>query len=137
MLHLLNDSWEAAGISHQRICELMADGALVVDRLTVPPDVTVTPRLHWLVDGAADDISVIGSGTTVRNDVHGDHSSVRGWISEGYADKREARSVVLVGEAKGGAWVAVTGFGACRDEDLLRARLHADGAGRALASAAG
>jgi hypothetical protein len=137
VFRLLNESWEAAAISHQRICELTAAGAIVVDRLTVPPEVTVTPRLHWLVDGAADDISMIGSGSAVRSDVQGDRSSVRGWISEGYADKREARSVVLAGEAKGGAWVAVTGFGACRDEDLLRARLHAESATGFVAPTAG
>jgi hypothetical protein len=134
VLRLLNESWESAGIRHQRSCELDSAGVTVVDRLTVPPEITATPRLHWLVDGAADDIAVVGLGAAVRSDVRGDLASVRGWISEGYADKREALSVELLGEAKRGSWVAVTGFGECRDDQLLRARLDAECAARVVSA---
>lgn len=126
LFRLLNESWEPAGITHQRSCELSAGAVIVVDRLTVPSGIRVTPRVHWLLDGSADDISVMGSGGAARSEVYGDRSSVRGWISEGYGDKREARSVQLVGEAEGEMFVSVTGFGACRDERQLRARLDAE-----------
>ena len=123
VVRLINESWAELGIEHVRTCELHGHGVLVVDRLTVPRALRVTPRVHWLVDGDAGDISVLGSGGAVRSDVVGDESSVRGWISEGYGHKREARSVQLLGAVENGRFVAVTGFGAMRDEAALRARL--------------
>src|SRR5690606_3796789 len=99
---------------------------LVVDRVTMPGDVSTSPRLHWLVDGGPDDISLISAGEATRSDVIADQSSVRGWISEGYGHKRGARSVQLTGTVIHGEFVAVTGFGACRDEEWMRERLEAE-----------
>ncbi|HSJ65596.1 MAG TPA: heparinase II/III-family protein, partial [Gemmatimonadaceae bacterium] len=126
LVRLLNESWAEQGIAHERTCELHADGVLVVDRLLAPRDSHLAPIVHWLVDGQADDISVIGSGGAERSDAVGDESSVMGWISEGYGHKREARSVQLLGAVEEGRFVAVTGFGAMRDEARLRARLAAE-----------
>jgi hypothetical protein len=78
------------------------------------------------VDGTSNDISVIGSGSAARSDVCGDRSSVRGWISEGYGDKREARSVQLLGTVESGRFLAVTGFGLHADPATVRSRLDAE-----------
>jgi hypothetical protein len=122
-VRMVNDSWDGLGIQHERCCEAVGRGLLVIDRLTVPDGVHVTPVLHWLVDGEPGDISMVASGEWDRRDVVGGESSVEGWISEGYGHKREARSVQLHGSVKGGRFVAVSGFGDARDASLLRARL--------------
>jgi hypothetical protein len=126
VVQLANESWEELGVSHTRTCEVQPAGVLVVDRLTMPNDVHAKPVLHWLVDGAPDDISILATGKARRSDVIADRSSVRGWISEGYGHKRGARSVQVTGRVEDGKFVAVTGFGACRDEELVRERLEAE-----------
>ncbi len=130
-VELAHESWADQGIAHRRSCVLRDGGAVVIDQLTLPPGESADVTLHWLVDGSADDIALMTTHAHEVQYVTGDASSVFGWVSERYAEKRPALSVRLRARVSGGEPLRIaSGFGTAREALALRRHLS-NGAPRA------
>jgi hypothetical protein len=97
LLVLANESWRSIGVHHEREIIVEHDAVVVRDLLRGDTDVKTEFALHWLVDASAGDISTNASVPVERDEVRGDAGSTRGWISEGYGDRRAATSIVVRG----------------------------------------
>ncbi|MDQ6829035.1 MAG: hypothetical protein M3081_09245, partial [Gemmatimonadota bacterium] len=107
-----------------RNCVLRDGGAIIIDELALPHGESADATLHWLVDGSADDIALVSEHAHEVRYATGDESSVAGWMSERYAEKRPALSVTLRARVTGGVPLRVaTGFGTGREASALRAEL--------------
>jgi hypothetical protein len=105
-----NRSWRRAGITHLRSCHVRAGSVIVVDELKVPVDFDRTVRVQWLLeDGAA--VTMWSASDASIIEQTGVEASTLGWISDGYGDRRSARSIRLEARPSAGHLRVVSAFG--------------------------
>ena len=122
-----NRSWRDHGIVHRRLCEVSAHGVAVVDEVESADAADLHVRLHWLLDRGPESLSLTSSVVPSIDVVAGDESSVRGWISEGYAARRPGVSLAAEVRARGRVTL-VTAFGDRRSEHGPNMALATSGA---------
>ncbi len=122
-IDMINDSWAKAGITHRRSCTMSDGGVIVVDDVRTDRELREPICVHWLIDGAPDEVAVYAATPIERTDQRGVEGSVEGWIADGYATKRPATSVRVIARAVDGRFRLVTGFGDQRSAERLRAAL--------------
>ena len=122
-IEMLNESWKAAGIEHRRTCRATQDAISVVDEITLPPGGAARVAVHWLLDGAPEDASVV-SNVPIDVEVHrGDPEIPYGWIADSYAIRRPGTSVRVTTRDPATRVRFVSGFGAARNEEYLQSVL--------------
>lgn len=121
---LVNESWREEGVLHRRVCEVYPQGVVVLDVFTCPFTFTDPLRVHWLLDGAMDDIAVVSTGGIHIDTRTGDAHSARGWVSECYGVKRPATSVLITARAERGYFALASGFGDRRSPAQLATALR-------------
>ena len=122
-IEMLNESWSAAGIEHRRTCRLASDAVTVLDELSLGSRAPARAALHWLLDGAQDEVVVVASVPTAVEVRRSEEESVDGWIADSYAVRRAATSVRLTTRDPSTRVRFVSGFGAARSEEYLQAVL--------------
>ena len=122
-MELLNESWGESGIEHRRLCRVAPDGVTVLDEVSLARGRPARAALHWLLDGAREDVLVV-SGVPVSIEVHrGEEEFPYGWIADSYAVRRPATSVRVTTRDTVTRVRFASGFGAARSEEYLRSVL--------------
>ena len=122
-IEMLNESWRHAGIEHRRTCRVASDGVTVLDELSLASRARARATIHWLLDGAQDEVVVVASVPTEVTVRRGDETSADGWIADSYAVRRPATSVRLTARDPSTRLRFVSGFGAARSEEYLQSVL--------------
>lgn len=117
---LLNESWTRAGIRHRRTCRVAPDAVTVLDEVSLPVSAASRVALHWLIDGARDEVRVVANAPTDVEVHRGEEGSPYGWIADSYAVRRPATSVRMRTSEPVSRVSFATGFGSARSDDYLR-----------------
>jgi hypothetical protein len=122
-IEMLNESWRDVGIEHRRTCHLSSESLTVLDEVSLPPGNPARVAIHWLIDGAADDIAVLAS-VPVHVERHcGKEGVPYGWIADSYATRRPATSLRLETRDLSTRVRFATGFGGARRDEHLQSVL--------------
>ena len=125
-IEMLNESWREAGIVHRRTCRISWDAVTVVDDVSLADGVPARTALHWLVDGAREDVMVVASVPVDVATHQGEEGSPYGWISDSYAVRRPAISMRVVTREASTRVRFISGFGSARSEEYLSSLLARD-----------
>jgi len=98
-VEIRNRTWESRGVTHARRCVLTDDTVDVFDDIESKD--TLEVRVHWLVpvDDPVPSIESSNGGKTMV--VRASETSVEGWRSLHYAERREATSVTFATTVSG------------------------------------
>jgi hypothetical protein len=96
-----NDSWRRAGITHRRVCYVLADGVIVEDNVQTPIGFKGRICVQWLLEPGAT-VDVWCASDALLAESCGREGSTLGWISDGYGTRRPGRSVRVIAQARHG-----------------------------------